>query len=290
MYVSRSFFGVLSVDEWYTEMPEHARGLSHGTIQHGIQYMHPSFEHFATSYYGVNTGAGIALRKHPRRMTGNPGERGLHIGIVGLGAGTLSTHGTHQDRIRYYEINQQVEYIAYEYFTYLKNGKADTKIVLGDARVSMQRELRQSGSNEFDVLILDAFSGDAIPVHLLTQEAFDLYAQHLRPDGIIAIHITNLYLDLTPVILSAANRMGMEVAWVEDGDKRWYESASDWLLISGNREFMNSKALIDRKSDLNKKQHDPVEWTDDFSNLFQIIEWRSKGYKFSLKKRGRTDN
>jgi hypothetical protein len=272
IFVDRSFFGVLYVDESNTELPEHSRGLYHGSIQHGIQYMHPSFEHLATSYYGMNSGAGIALRKHPNRLTNNLLERGLHIGIVGLGVGTLSTHGTRQDKIRYYEINHQVEYIAYEYFNYLKNGKAYTEIILGDARVSMQRELLESGSNKFDVLILDAFSGDSVPVHLLTQEAFDLYAQHMNPDGIIAIHITNQHLDLTPVILAAANRLGMEAAWVEGGDKRWYENTNDWMLISANQEFMAAKQLNSLKSDLNEQQ-DPILWTDDFSNLFQIIEW-----------------
>ena len=175
--------------------------------------------------------------------------------------------------IRYYEINPQVESIANEYFNYLNATKAVTRIILGDARVSMQQEYSESGSNNFDVLVLDAFSGDSIPIHLLTEEAFELYAKHLRPDGILAIHITNQYLDLKPVIVAAAKQMDMELFWVKGGKKRWYESSNDWMLLTKNSEFMETKLLQELKQELNERQQTPVKWTDDFSNLVQIIDW-----------------
>ncbi len=211
--------------------------------------------------------------RHPRRHAPDPAVRGLNIGVVGLGVGTLSTFGTEMDSIRYYEINPQVEQIARKYFHYLGNGKAATEVIVGDARISMQREFSDSGSNEFDVLILDAFNGDAIPVHMLTEEAFDLYAKHLRDDGILAVHITNDYIDLSPIVRVASRRLGKDAIWVEGVAKRWYEDSNDWVLVSSNRAFMASQTLRSIQTTWNEAQPRPIRWTDDFSNLFQVIDW-----------------
>ena len=137
----------------------------------------------------------------------------------------------------------------------------------------MQREFSDSGSNEFDVLILDAFNGDAIPVHMLTEEAFDLYAKHLRDDGILAVHITNDYIDLSPIVRVASRRLGKDAIWVEGVAKRWYEDSNDWVLVSSNRAFMASQTLRSMQTTWNEAQPRPIRWTDDFSNLFQVIDW-----------------
>jgi len=273
IYISRSFFSVMYVDEWEAGTSGHERGLYHGRIQHGRQLLHPSKHRWATSYYGVNTGIAAAILRHPRRIALDPADRGLKIGAVGLGVGTLSTFATAQDSIRYYEINPQVEQIARNYFRYLQNGKAATEVILGDARVSMQQEFNNSGSNEFDVLVLDAFSGDSVPVHLLTEEAFDLYAKHLRDDGILAVHITNQFLDLSSIVRVASRRLGRDAIWVEDNAKRWYEDSNDWVLIFNNRTFMDSPTLRSIQTTWNEDQPRPIRWTDDFSNLFQVIDW-----------------
>jgi hypothetical protein len=273
IYVGRSFFGVMYVDEWEAQTESHKRAMYHGRIQHGGQYMRPTLQRLATSYYGLTSGVGTALSMHPQRRVPEPAEQSLNIGIVGLGVGTLSTYGRVTDTIRYYEINPQVEQLARDYFVYLRNGKAATEVVLGDARVSLQRELLDSGSNEFDILIVDAFSGDSIPMHLLTAEAFELYAKHLRKDGILAIHITNQYLDLSPVIRVASRNLGMDAVWIEGSGKRWYEDGSDWVLVSSNRDFMTSPAVRAIESSWSEDQPRPIRWTDDFSNLLQVVKW-----------------
>ena len=273
IYVERSFFGVMYVDEWDVDNMDHERHLYHGKIQHGRQLLHPYNQRRATAYYGANSGVAAAIQQHPRRLAPDPASRGLNIGVVGLGVGTLSTFGTGNDSIRYYEVNPLVEQIAREYFHYLRNSKAATKIILGDARVSMQREFSDSGSNEFDVLVLDAFNGDSVPVHLLTEEAFDLYAKHLRDDGILAIHITNTYLDLSPVVRVASHRLGKDAIWVSGPAERWYEDYNDWVLVSSNRRFMDSRVLRSIQTAWKDVQPLQIRWTDDFSNLFQVIDW-----------------
>jgi spermidine synthase len=235
--------------------------------------MHNRGQQMPTSYYGVNSGVAAAILLHPRRSATDPAARGLNIGVIGLGVGTISTYGTSTDSIHYYEIDPHVEQVARDYFHYLDNGKAATKIVLGDARLSMQRELKAEGSNEFDVLVLDAFSGDAVPVHLLTEEAFDVYEKHLRDDGILAVHITNEYLDLSPLIRAAAQRFGKDAIWVEGPAERWYEDSNDWVLVTGNQEFVDSNKLRSIQSTWNDPLPKPIRWTDDFSNLLELIDW-----------------
>lgn len=275
IHISRSFFGVLYVYEWDVDTSDHERRLYHGRIQHGRQLLHPAKQSWASAYYGVDSGVAAAILGHPRRLAPDPADRGLNIGVVGLGVGTLSTFGTAQDSIRYYEINPQIEQIARDYFRFLENGHAATEIILGDARISMQREFNDSGSNDFDVLVLDAFSGDSVPVHLLTEEAFDLYAKHLRDDGILAVHITNQYLDLSPIVRIASRRLGKDAIWAEEEVQRWYEDSNDWVLVFKNPEFMVSQSLRSIRTTWNEDQPRPVRWTDDFSNLFQVIDWEN---------------
>jgi len=273
IYVNRSFFGVLYVDDWDANTAEHERQLYHGRIQHGRQLVRRNVQKIPTSYYGLDSGVAAAIQRHPRRSSANPAEHGLNIGAIGLGVGTISTYGTSADSIHYYEINPDVEHVARNYFFYLKNGKAATDIVLGDARISMQRELETGGSNEFDVLILDAFSGDAVPVHLLTDEAFDLYEKHLSNDGILAAHISNDYLDLSPVIRNAAQRLNMDAVWIEGPADRWYEDGNDWVLMSRNKELIGSDLIRSTQSEWNDAVPKPIRWTDDFSNLIEVIVW-----------------
>ena len=273
IYVDRNFFGVLYVDDYDAGTNEHERQLYHGRIQHGRQLMRGNVRRLPTSYYGLNSGVAAAIQRHPRRSSSDPTAHGLNIGAIGLGVGTIATYGTRADSIQFYEIDPNVEHVARNYFHYLEDGKAATRVVLGDARISMQRELENNGSNEFDVLILDAFSGDAIPVHLLTEEAFDLYDKHLSDDGILAAHISNEYIDLGPLIRNAAQRLNMDAVWIEGPANRSYEDGNDWILISRNQEFMNSRGLHSIQTDWSDPIPKPVRWTDDFSNLLELVYW-----------------
>lgn len=190
------------------------------------------------------------------------------MGIIGLGAGTIAAHGETGDEFYFYEINPEINDIANEYFSYLKDSKANNHIILGDARLSLANELNKDGSREFDILILDAFSGDAIPIHLLTTEAFDLYWQHLKPDGILAVHITNLYVDLSDPIRQITQTTDKNAILIpNDGD-----AYSDWVLITSNKQFIENEDVVKYQSEWSSPPK-PIIWTDDFSNLFDVVDW-----------------
>ncbi|MCH8218993.1 MAG: fused MFS/spermidine synthase, partial [Planctomycetes bacterium] len=188
--LTRNFYGVLRIQAY--KEPKSKRKylkLVHGRIAHGMQYDDAKHRRQPTSYYGEESGVGLALRHLPRKT-------GRRIGVVGLGVGTLAAYGREGDVIRFYEIDPQVFRFAEKLFSYLKDSEADVEVVPGDARLSLEREASQNS----DLLVLDAFSGGAVPVHLLTKEAFEVYLRHLNPDGVLAVHITNIHLDLAPVV------------------------------------------------------------------------------------------
>ncbi|MEY4199633.1 MAG: hypothetical protein RLZZ265_1373 [Verrucomicrobiota bacterium] len=264
---TRNFYGAMSVLEYGKETPgSRYLLLQHGRITHGFQLTDPDQRRRITSYYGEQSGVALAIRNFPR-----PQKR---IGVVGLGTGTTAAFGEKGDYVRIYEINEEVRRIATSHFTFIKDtqavgGKVD--VIMGDARLSMEREEPQ----RFDVLALDAFSSDAIPVHLLTKEAVGIYGKHLAADGVLAVHISNRYLDLEPVVENLAKEFGYERLSISDGDgeKDWWIYSSTWVLLSKNKELM---ALIKTKTEAAKS--DPSTkivplWTDDYASLWPIMSW-----------------
>lgn len=256
----RNFYGALRVTET-SEFGDHkARVLFHGTIRHGAQYELLPWRKQPTTYYSLDSGIGLALRyccSGPKR-----------VGIIGLGAGTLAAYGNAGDYLHFYEINPAVINIANSVFTYLRESPARKEITLGDARLSLENEPPQN----FDVLAVDAFSGDAIPVHLLTKEAIALYLRHLKPNGILAIHTSNTYLRLDPVVKQLADNAGCEARSIRnESDDDQFIATADWVLVTRNRAFLNS--------DIIQKDSTEIEiprglrlWTDDYNNLFQILK------------------
>jgi spermidine synthase len=190
----------------------------------------------------------------------------LHVGTIGLGVGTTATYARPGDRYRFYEINPEVVRQANEFFTFLKDCKSKPEIIMGDGRLALERELPQS----FDLLVCDAFSGDSIPMHLATLEAFEIYKKHLKPDGILAVNITNSYIDIFPMLRAMADRIGYQWTRVyvpKDADKLYYRT--DWLLLTNNQEFLEqtpSEVPADRRTD----KVVPI-WTDHFSNLWDVL-------------------
>ena len=273
IHSSRSFFGVMVVDETEAGTVFHERALYHGRVRHGRQLYAMGREVRPTTYFGPHSGVGHAILQHPRRRAPDAANRGLKMGIVGLGVGTLAAYGADQDTIQFYEIDPQVDLIARQHFSYLSNSSARVETTFGDARMSMEREFAEQGSNQFDILVIDAFSGDSIPMHLLTQEAFDLYAKHMRSDGILAVHITNQYVDLTDVIRNAASVIGMHAVLFSEYPENWYLSSNDWVLM-GNSTLLRSTDTKDRQSDWTSDIPRPIRWTDDFSNLFDVLNWK----------------
>jgi hypothetical protein len=223
-----------------------------------------------TAYYTAASGVGRALAHFPRKVN-------RRVGVVGLGVGTLAAMGNPGDYFRFYEINDQVRRLALDRFWYIGDSAARIDIVLGDARLSMEQEPNQ----QFDILVLDAFRSDAVPVHLLTREAFEVYLRHLQPDGVIAVHISNRYLNLEPVITRTADHFALGAALIyhdkshlneDEGEEDDTTSSSDWILLTKNFEFLKLPAITEVS--IARKTYPPKigMWTDDASNLLQILD------------------
>ena len=267
---SRNFYGIVRVRESNANDPaRRIYQMTHGTTVHGFQYQDPEKRQLPTAYYTEQSGMGLALLHYPRP------QEGLRIGALGLGIGVLSSYGRPGDAIRFYEINPEVVRLAEGeggYFTYLKDCPAEVEVVLGDARISLERELQAGEPQHFDLLVLDVFNSDSIPVHLLTVEAFEIYLQHLQPDGVLALHITNRYLDLRPVVWGLADHFGLHSVLIEapsDGERSY---GSRWMLLSRNRDFLDLPAIAGRSTPRPPSIKHVRLWTDDYSNLFRLLK------------------
>jgi len=272
---SRNFYGVLSVIEINAHNPGlDAYKLLHGAVDHGIQYRSESLRDQPTAYYSRQSGLGLAILNAPGRRVLRPQGGNLRIGVVGLGVGTIAAYARPGDYVRFYEINPDVFRFSQEsYFTYLRDSAGRVDVVLGDARLLMKHELEAGQPQQFDVLVLDAFNGDAIPVHLLTQEAFEIYLQHLdKVDGILAVHVSNLYLDLRQVVWKAAEHFGLAACWIHTSAAGPLSGTSDWMLLARNPEVLRVPAIAKASSPLNAPSASLRMWTDDYSNLFQSLK------------------
>jgi SAM-dependent methyltransferase len=257
---ARNFYGVLRVQEFGTETSRR-RSLVHGTILHGSQNLDPELRREPTSYYTQTSGIGRLIETlHPR-------VEPLRVGIIGLGAGTLATYGAKGDVYRFYDINPDVITIARRDFTFLADSAATIETALGDARLNLEREPPQ----RFDVLAIDAFSSDAIPVHLITSEAVAVYKRHLAPGGVIAFHVTNRFLNLIPVVEALAAAHGLHVIHIADDGPGTLASRSDWLLLSENKDLLDKPELAEFATEIVPRR-DWRLWTDDFNNIVQVLK------------------
>ncbi|NLV32170.1 MAG: fused MFS/spermidine synthase [Acidobacteria bacterium] len=273
--VKRNFFGVLKVyGDDRGDPGERHRTLMHGRIVHGYQYDHEEKRYWPVSYYGPASGIGVAVMNHPRRL--DPEQRSLRIGVIGLGTGTIATYGEEGDYFRFYEINPEVTRFAQKHFTYLEDTPARTEIVPGDARISMERELREGREGAFDLLVLDAFSSDAVPVHLLTRECYEIYRRHLDEDGILAVHTSSRYFNLNPVLRSLGRiheEEGTKVLLVEDPGSGLQETdPTSWVLLTSNREFLSNRDVLRAVTPWGEGDDRPLMFTDDYSNLFRLLK------------------
>jgi SAM-dependent methyltransferase len=280
--MDRNFYGTLRIRATAEDTKENAKWrLLHGVITHGEQYRAERFKNLVTTYYGDQSGIGRAiLGLREAHGPANPQK----VGLIGLGVGTLAAYGRKGDEYRVYELNPQVLDFAQNKFSFLKDSAAKITSALGDARLVLEREADQ----RFDVLAIDAFSSDSIPVHLITREAIKLYARHVKPEGVIAFHISNRYLDLQPVVAQLGADIGYSaLRWLDDPGDESYLYRSDWILVTKSEAFMawlDKQAAADAltaKPDKDKALHRPDRlkpkpslepWTDDRNNLFQILK------------------
>jgi SAM-dependent methyltransferase len=261
----RNFYGTLRVRE--SHLPPQSdtdRQLLNGTIEHGAEWFAPQFRDQPLTYYAPDSGLGLAMRlccaTTPKR-----------VAVIGLGTGTVATYGNAGDVIRFYEINPLVEQLARQWFTFLHDSPAKIDVVLGDARLSLAEEPPQN----FNVIVIDAFSGDAIPVHLLTREALELYRRHLAPDGLVVFHVSNQYIDLEPVIAEIAANAGLHAVSVHShGDEQNGLYFSNWIVVTANQAFLGQPEVFNngfpthRRSDLRL-------WTDNYSSVFPLLKWKT---------------
>ena len=266
----RNFYGVLRVlQRSAADGPQ--RAMIHGRTIHGVQRLDEARRRDATTYYAPESGIGLALLRHPRRV-GVEGSRGpLEVGIVGLGAGTLAAYSRPGDRYTFYEINPDVVQLAFEQFTYLADARGAIDLRLGDARVCLEQEA-SAAPRRFDVLAVDAFSGDAIPLHLVTRECFDVYRRRLADDGVLALHISNNSVDLTPVVVGLAREIGYEVRRVHSrADEARGVNEAVWMLVTRNAAFL-AMPDVAAAATVPVLGREPIVWTDDFSSLRQVLK------------------
>jgi hypothetical protein len=263
---TRNFFGVKTV----LRMPE-GMFLVHGHTLHGRQNSDPATRNEPTSYYVRQSGVGLLLDHYPR-PTSRPN---LRVGVIGMGAGTLAAYGQPGDYFRFYEIDPAIAGLSlgsdHLMFTFLQSSPASSDIVLGDARLTMQDELARGDSQQFDILVVDAFSGDAIPVHLLTREAIQIYLRQLRgPESVLALHITNTALDLRPVAdaISRDYRLNSLEVYLPQGDRPL------WVLASKDASMLLSPVLANAGKPI-QAIRSVKPWTDDYSNLYDLIRTRT---------------
>jgi hypothetical protein len=264
VFRDRNFYGVLAVVSANAGNPvTHQHIMRNGKINHGAQFQDAEKRSRPWHYHDPTSGVGQAIRA----LEG----RNRRIGVTGLGIGTLAAYGKPGDYFRFYEINPLVIDAARKHFTYLEESAADIDVIEGDARLSMERELERGEPQRFDVLVLDAFSGDAVPTHLLTKEACEIYLRHLEPNGVLAVNVSNLHLDLVPVVAGLAETFGLEMAVVtRSRDTNLFRLATVWVLLTKDRRFF-ARHRITSEFDYGEHNRPPILWTDDFSNIWQVL-------------------
>ena len=273
----RGFYGLNSVtEEDSMGDDEYGTGrvltLYSGRIQHGFQYTGDKFKRLKTTYYGKKSGAGRVLANLPKRLKQQP----IEMGVIGLGIGTMAMWGETGDRITFFEINPINLELADKYFTCLKDSGAETRVILGDGRLMLEKEMKSPDFRPYDVFIVDAFTGDSIPRHLLTKECFALYSQALAKDGVLLIHISHRHFDLSRVIYPLAESIGLEantiLSQIEKKADDFFEDVSEWIVITNNAELLGNENY--RRFVTGRSIADPVHWTDDFGSMAQVLKFK----------------
>ncbi|QNK74321.1 fused MFS/spermidine synthase [Variovorax sp. PAMC28562] len=256
----RNFYGTLiTLDTRRDDPNDNVRQMYHGSVKHGEQFLAAARRREPTTYYGESAGIGRAIASAP--------DAPRRVGLIGLGAGTLATYGRTGDAYRVYEINPQVFELADGEFSFLKDSAARIERVLGDARLALEGEAPQN----FDVLAVDAFSGDSVPIHLITAEAMAVYERHLKPDGVVAFHVTNRFLDLAPVVARIAESRGLHAVLVHDEPENGALRNTDWVLVARDAKTL-ARPAIGRAGAAIMLKPGVKPWSDDFNNLLGVLK------------------
>jgi spermidine synthase len=262
--VARNFYGVLRVQDRPPGVFQGMRVMRHGRIFHGAEFLDPARRGQATAYFTEGSGVAQALALAQRRHA----DRGIRIGVIGLGVGTLAAWIQPGDALRFYEINPAAERLARDGFTFLDRGAVD--VVLGDGRLALARDV-DAGGARYDVLVIDAFAGDAVPIHLLTAESVELYRRALSPAGLLVFQVTNRHVDLERVVRGLAGATGMSAVRVDHAaDPARGGVASSWMVLGAPRTELPPEV----RAQGTRPSGPPVLWTDDFSNIVSVLRAR----------------
>jgi len=268
--MERDFYGVVRTHDREYEGVRY-RALLHGAIMHGGQLLDEQYRGRPADYFGPTSGYG---RLFAALNDVKPGPR--KIGILGLGAGVVAAYGREGDAMTFYEISPKVIEVERREFTFLRDSPAKIDVVLGDGRLSLEQELKRSGPRGYDVLGIDAFAGDSIPMHLITREAMALYVRHLAPDGVIVFQATNRYIDLLPVIQRLAAEQGMQARLVSDwpADRsgvNYWMSSTDQVLVTRDAKLLRHPRILEAAERI-EERFDLPTFTDAQHNLFRILK------------------
>ena len=265
---ARNEYGIFSIEE-----KENRRSFISGQIDHGSQIFHPEPKLDPHSYYCEGSGFAISVQTQRERAEAeSPSRKGLKIGVLGLGIGSMLSWAEPEDDFVFYEINPQVEEIAREWFTFLPTYDDQCEVVIGDGRIMLEKDLNRRINHQFDVLAIDAFSSDSIPIHLLTDECFDVYRHHLKDDGILLFHVSNRFIDLKPVIFATTQARGLSATYIQTVTDPSTEKGSDWILVS-NDEVAQHEFIKAAQNEYLLPENAP-RWTDDFASLAPVIDWQ----------------
>ncbi|NQZ20558.1 MAG: fused MFS/spermidine synthase [Colwellia sp.] len=272
VFSERNFYGILSVKDVEIN-GKIQRRLIDGTTSHGTQSLASGEAKTPRSYYRKNTGVALTIEQLTRQRVLK--GQSLNAGFVGLGAGTLAAYASAGDDYIFYELNPAVISAAQNYFSYLADSAANIELVQGDGRVSLQKQLDSDGSQQFDLLVIDAFSGDSIPQHLLTQEALALYFKHLKQDGILVVHISNTHLNLIPLVRGLANVLDKDIVYVKTKAKGSEEHDAQWVMLTNNQDFLNDarlKVYLSAWPRENSVEDNLIIWSDEHSDLLSVLK------------------
>ena len=264
--MERDFYGVVRTADHLSPVPY--RSMYHGAIMHGGQLLGDSFRNTPADYFGPDSGYGRVFASLRELEPKKP----LTVGVIGLGAGVIAAWMKPGDALTFYEISPRVVDIARREFTFLADTPAKTELVMGDGRLSLEREPPRA----YDVLGVDAFSGDSIPMHLVTREAMALYLRHLKPDGVIVFQATNRYIDLLPVVKRLAAEFGLQAVNVSDspdadsGPEYWY-SSTDQVVVTRNRRLLEWPRIAEAAEEIDERPGLPI-FTDAHHNLLRILK------------------
>lgn len=269
VFERRTLYGYMRIFDFaYPDPKDSRRFFLHGTVLHGIQFLEPDKKKWPTAYYGEHSGVGMAISYLHHTL-----KRPLRVAVIGLGTGAITAMLLPDDAVTYYEIDPEVKKIAYDYFSYLSSSSAKVNIILGDGRIELEKEQKKNASLNYDLIVIDAFSGDVIPSHLVTKESMQLYQKLIDKEGIVAFHVSNTYINLMPITKGLATAFSFHYDWVySPTDEKKGVLSSHWALLSRDPRFSLWLKTQTGMTLVPTHESKTILWTDDSNSILPLLK------------------